>query len=497
MAKAAVQKSPVPNNDDAAQDDVKLFISYSWSSENHQEWVLNLATALREAGVDVVLDKWDLKEGHDAHKFMEQMVSNPAIKKVAIICDQKYVQKADNRDGGVGTETQIITPEVYTKEDQNKFVAVIAERDGDGNHCVPVYYKSRIFIDLSDPDLYAKNFEQLLRWIYDKPLHIKPPLGKKPAFLDDTPGPSLETTALYKRALDAIRFERPGWPAASRGYLDCFSKNMENFRLQLGEEEGDDVGKIVENIEQFLPYRNEIVEVFLALALHKNTPETHNMLHRFFESLLPYYEVPAHINRSTGWDFDNFKFLVHELFLYCIASFLKYERFDAVGYLVSQHYYTRDKGRSGQPMVSFASFFSYMESFDVRGKKLGRVSYRADLLKERSNSSGLTFEQIMQADFTLYIRGCLDSLKADDRLLMWWPETLFYRRRGASFEIYARSQSKEYFDMVAPIFNVTKKQDLQVLQEAFKNQTLPIPRRNFYSFNPLELLCYESMATRA
>lgn len=35
----------------------KLFISYSWSSEEHGQWVINLATSLRESGVDVILDK--------------------------------------------------------------------------------------------------------------------------------------------------------------------------------------------------------------------------------------------------------------------------------------------------------------------------------------------------------------------------------------------------------------------------------------------------------
>lgn len=493
MTQTAAKEAQTPSNDDAAPADVKLFISYSWSSESHEDWVLNLATALRESGVDVILDKWDLKEGHDAHKFMEQMVSNPGIKKVALICDQKYVEKANKRDGGVGTETQIITPEVYTKEDQDKFVAVIAKRDENGNPCLPVYYKSRIFIDLSDPDLYAKNFEQLLRWIYDKPLYIKPPLGKKPVFLSDAPGPSLETTALYKRALDTIRFERPGWSGALREYLDRFSENMENFRLQL--KQGDDDSKIVENIEQFLPYRNEMIEVFLALALHKNTPETHNMLHRFFEGLLPYCERPDHITNTTSWDFDNFKFLVHELFLYCLASFLKYERFDAVGYFLRQHYYRDDRKYSGKPMVSFANFRSHMESFRARSQKLRRLSSRADLLQERSKSSGLPFKQLMQADFTAYIRGCFDALKGDDCYFMWWPETLLYAR-GDNFEIYARCQSKQYFSMVAAMFDVTKKEDFAALEEAYKTKKLYIPKWEFDSISPLDLLCYKDMVTR-
>ena len=43
----------------------RVFVSYSWSSPAHENWVLQLATELRGEGIDVVLDKWDLKEGQD------------------------------------------------------------------------------------------------------------------------------------------------------------------------------------------------------------------------------------------------------------------------------------------------------------------------------------------------------------------------------------------------------------------------------------------------
>ncbi len=77
----------------------KLFICNSWLNAEHEQWVVDLATELRESGVDVILDKWDLKEGHDAVAFMEQMVTNREVKKVAIICDEKYAAKADGRAG--------------------------------------------------------------------------------------------------------------------------------------------------------------------------------------------------------------------------------------------------------------------------------------------------------------------------------------------------------------------------------------------------------------
>ena len=107
----------------------KIFISYSWSSD---DLVIPLAKRLVSHGVDVILDKWDLKEGQDKYVFMEQCVNDPEIDKVLIICDKKYAEKANNREGGVGDETVIISSEIYGNMKQEKFIPIIAERDEEG-----------------------------------------------------------------------------------------------------------------------------------------------------------------------------------------------------------------------------------------------------------------------------------------------------------------------------------------------------------------------------
>lgn len=86
----------------------KAFISYSWTTRDHEEWVLRLASDLRESGVDVVLDKWDLKEGHDAKAFMEKMVTDPEIEKVILVSDRGYAEKTNERKGGVISHTATI-----------------------------------------------------------------------------------------------------------------------------------------------------------------------------------------------------------------------------------------------------------------------------------------------------------------------------------------------------------------------------------------------------
>lgn len=383
----------------------KLFISYSWSNPSHEQWVLELSTQLRESGVDVILDKWDLKEGHDAVASMGKMVTDPEIKKVAIITDEIYAAKADGRAGVVGTETQIISKEVYEKQAQDKFVAVVSQKDEDGNPHLPTYYKSRIYIDLSEPDKYGENFEKLIRWIFDKPLYIKPEIGKKPIFLDESETISLGTTASFKRTLDAIKNNRAYATGALDEYLNMFYENLERFRIEKSDEEFDDA--VVKNIKTFLPYRNEAIQLFIGISQYAPTEENIQKLHRFFERLISYMHRPEHLSQWGEWDFNNFIFIVHELFLYAVAVLIKHERFEQASYLLEQRYYlpgNSDYGRDA--MVSFIVFGKYMYSLEHRNKRLGlrRLSVRAYLLKERSSGVGVEFRHLLQADFVLFIR---------------------------------------------------------------------------------------------
>ena len=126
----------------------KVFISYSWTSAQHEQWVLELADRLSGDGIVVTLDKRDLKEGQDKHAFMEQMVNDPNIGKVLVICDRGYQAKADDRKGGVGTETQLISKEVYENTGQEKFIPVVREYDQDGKPCIPHFMGSRISLVL-------------------------------------------------------------------------------------------------------------------------------------------------------------------------------------------------------------------------------------------------------------------------------------------------------------------------------------------------------------
>jgi hypothetical protein len=474
----------------------KLFVSYSWTSPDHGAWVLQISSELQESGVEVILDKWDLKEGHDAHAFMEKMVTDPDIKKVILICDKSYVDKTDGRSGGVGTEAQIISGEIYEKQAQDKFVAILTEHDEEGKAYLPAYYRSRIYIDMSDPSVYAENLEQLLSWIFDQPMYKKPELGDKPTFLSQEEGTiQLRTSFRQKGAIDAIRNNRNHAIPASTEYLTMLSEELEKLRIGSEADPFDDT--VVSSIELFLPYRDEAIELFLSLALYLDNDDTQIMLHRFFEKLIPYIDRPQDISQWRDWDFDNFRFIVHELFPYSVACLIRHECFESAAYLMSNDYYLSGQTAYGQDvMVPFGNFYHYMKSPEHRNKRLElrRLSLRADLLSQRSKGIGIEFRHIMQADFILFLR---DHIDRPEERWHWWPETLLYLNASSGpFEVFARSRSSSYFDRVKVLIGIETKDQLQLLLEDFASGKHPLPNWSHYSFSPARLLGISDMATK-
>lgn len=472
----------------------KLFVSYSWSSSEHEQWVLDLATRLVESGVDVLLDKWALKEGHDTFAFMEQMVTDPTVSKVAIISDQIYAEKADGRAGGVGTETQIISAEVYAKREQTKFVAILPVRDPAGQPYLPAYYKGKKYIDFSAPDRYGESLEQLLRWIYDKPMYERPALGKPPAFLSQETGATLGTTAAHTRLIDALRAARPYALGALDEYLQIFSDHLERFRIDLAGLDGAKVDEAVaESIDQFTPAKNEFVETVSVLSRFLPTSDVEHRLHRFFERLLKYLHRP---DGRTNWSdhyADNLNFIVHELFLYTVAILIRDEHFALAATLIDTPFYLAwADGRSSET-VSYREFREPMRSFEARSRRLGRHSARADLLKARADASGFPFATLMQADFVLYLRSAVES-----HGYVWWPETLVYATRSYSaFEVFARSVSKAHFDRVKVLLGVESPSELSAVIAKLEADRQYLPGGSTGRIAPSTLAGAKELATRA
>lgn len=473
----------------------KLFVSYSWTSQDHETWVINLATELRESGVDVILDKWDLKEGHDAHAFMERMVTDSDVKKVVLVCNKSYAEKANDRSGGVGTETQIISAEIYAKQAQGKFVALVTERDDKGDPYLPAYYRSRIYIDMTDRVAGAEGVEQLLRWVFDQPRYEKPEIGNKPTFLqEEKEGARLSTSVSQRRAVEAIKNTRPSAIPTAVEYLETLAVELEKFRLQSSSDEAfDDL--VVKSIENFIPYRNEAIAIFSLLARYRNDEDCWVAMHRFFERLIPYLSRPPEVTQWREWDFDNFKFIVHELFIYAISILIKEDRFDGAAYLLSNEYYGSGRAEYGrETMIGYGIFSQHLTSLDARSKRLNlrRLSLQSDLLQQRCQGIGIELRHLMQADLILFLRGQL--AKPDES---WWPFTLLFARHASGpLEVFARARSRAYFDRMKVVLGIKTKEELGALWDEFGRRERYLPRWDYQGFDPSALTGFEELATR-
>lgn len=144
----------------------KVFISYCWSPIQNQEYVFQLVAKLRSDGISVVYDRDDLYPGQDNNYFMEQAISNNDIDNIIIVCNKDYAQKADARKGGVGYEAEIILTEIRSNPMQRRVIPVSIETDEYGKVYLPVFCKSRNFIDLTRDTGYKELLDAI--WNYYK-----------------------------------------------------------------------------------------------------------------------------------------------------------------------------------------------------------------------------------------------------------------------------------------------------------------------------------------
>ncbi|MEN5425936.1 TIR domain-containing protein [Stenotrophomonas pennii] len=418
----------------------RLFISYSWTSPEHQEWVIDLATRLRSNGVDVILDVWDLREGHDSHHFMEKMVNDPTVTHVMMVSDAQYAAKADGREGGVGTETTIISREVYAAQNQSKFVVVLPPRDDVRQKYIPTYYGSKIFIDLGDEETKAQNYEAVLRWLYGRPLHVKPALGERPSFLGEGAQASLGTEVYKQRATEALRSGKVFAVPAVEEYLDHFASAID--LLEAAPEDAADPDDLLSAIERTISARNEFISMIGVVAQYATDDEMARVLHRFFERCVDLINKQVVINGRTSVVRDPVKLLISEIFMYTIVALLKRERYSTVQHLLSAVYYPSAGASGGREVRGYWALYGMLDSERWIAQHLRKTSARGYLLHARNASSGVPFESLMQADIFLWLR----TAAADFGRPWWFPVTPIYSERSAPLELFARGVSRRHFE---------------------------------------------------
>ncbi|MFJ2334670.1 TIR domain-containing protein [Pseudomonas helleri] len=140
----------------------KIFISYSWDSEEHKNWTLHLADRLEQyLELNITFDQYDLDSLSDKNHFMEKAVFENDL--ILVVVTEKYTFKANSRLGGAGIETKLSSSRHWEETDgggTSKIIPILRE----GTE-VPRYLKEKFYIDFRPNDSFEKSFETLIKHI--------------------------------------------------------------------------------------------------------------------------------------------------------------------------------------------------------------------------------------------------------------------------------------------------------------------------------------------
>ncbi len=206
----------------------KAFISYSWDSDEHREWVVNFAARLRSEGIEVILDQWYVAPGDQLTEFMEREIRENDF--VLIVCTPRYKERSDGRIGGVGYEGDILTAEALTARNHKKFIPIL--RSGEWSDAAPSWLIGRYYIDIRGEKYSEKNYTDLLDTLLNRrpqapPVNVN--VSQARTFLQALP--SVGSTSATSAELTNVTY-----PATTlQGRFRLFDLHEDQSVLQLGQ----------------------------------------------------------------------------------------------------------------------------------------------------------------------------------------------------------------------------------------------------------------------
>lgn len=435
----------------------KAFISYSWTSEQHREMVRSWADRLIADGVEILLDQYDLKEGHDKNSFMERMVTDPTVTHVLMICDKGYAEKADRRKAGVGTESQIISQKVYSTVDQSKFIPVVCEFSPEDEPYIPTFAKSRIWINFSSPEFTNNNWEQLIRLLFGKPLLQKPALGKPPAYVSqDQNSPSNPASSRFAAFKQAVQQGRKGVSLYRNDFLDACCAFIDSQRIRTAPPL-DFAQSVLQTCETLLPIRDLLVDWVLLEANNEQEDEFEDALSRTLERML---ELRARPQEVSSWNDDWFeahRLFAWQTFLYIVAALVRSGSYRMLHAVLFAHYLLPETTGQRGAFDTFDAFYGHSRTLNAvlapEGKKL--LSPAAALVRRQATRHDITFESIMEADlFCLLAATLIKNAR-------WYPQTLYYAGYAKVFPFFIRATQHKNFLKLAAITGVNTADELR------------------------------------
>lgn len=428
----------------------KVFISYAWGTEEYQSKVLAFATDLMNEGIDVEFDKWSLKEGNDTYAFMEQSVTDESITNVLMLLDKQYTIKADSRDGGVGTETQIISPEIYNKTKQEKFIPIVFERDENGDIHKPAYLKGLLHFDLSIDENYNTEYQRLVKRLYGVEIYEKPKLGNKPSWVENPPMVTVRVHNMYS----VLKNNQP-----DRVKVESFNSFLSQFKDRIIEfSDGENstsisIDKYISVYEKTKVIRDEFLMLLQYISYIDNGERyVANMMEETYNSVIQNSDVFKNIRRT----------LLHEIFIYIIAICCKNKNYEAVSYILGRTYFNEEISRDNAENFNIFRFSNEnmdraMNIRDDKNYYSGTACYwMQNINTEICSQKDFVFADLLCFNYSIFGKDYHFCWR-------WFPITYAYDNRYNSVigAFARRLQSTEHLQQAAGLFGYNTVEELK------------------------------------
>ncbi|WP_286230292.1 toll/interleukin-1 receptor domain-containing protein [Neobacillus mesonae] len=168
------------------------FFSYSWDGPEHEKWVVNITNRLRsDGGVDATLDKFELFEKTvNLNQMMIRAMRDYDY--VIVVLTEGYAKKANDFQGGVGFESELLLPEFRRNKDK---IILIMRHQGNYEEVFPFHLRDYYAIDFSNEEKFEDKLQELIRRIYRVNPFQKAPLGEIPRFDTFTPAATTQSAS--------------------------------------------------------------------------------------------------------------------------------------------------------------------------------------------------------------------------------------------------------------------------------------------------------------
>jgi hypothetical protein len=157
---------------------IKAFVSYKWIGKQGDPWVEKFASDLRRAGIDALLDKWEVKLGESFTEYMSARIAECDVV-LFVITTQSVaaVEQATGSGGALKFEMQMSAAKAISGD--GRLIGVYREGSRP-----PHYLRDRRYVDFRDDAAYQDALQELIADL--KGSNRKPPLGPQTRVLTPT-----------------------------------------------------------------------------------------------------------------------------------------------------------------------------------------------------------------------------------------------------------------------------------------------------------------------